>query len=117
MRSARAGRAVVPPMPDVVVSVEPLAPDDDPAVPLVPMPVLPVAAVPPVAPVLPEPPAVPVVPMGVPCELCWPAPVAALGLAVVGGVPWAMAVPTTATVARLASSVLRGVDAVISETP
>lgn len=59
------------------------------------------------------PPPTPVVPIGVPCELCWPAPVAALGLAVVGGVPCAMAVPTTATVAKPASNVFSVFDAVM----
>ncbi len=91
-------------LPEPMVALEP---DDEPA--------LEPAAVPVVAlPVLP--PWVPVVPMGVLCELCWPAPVAALGLAVVGGVPCAMAVPTTATVARPASNVFSGFDAVIGDS-
>ena len=66
-----------------------------------------------VVPVAAPPPPTPVVPIGVPCELCWPAPVAAFGLAVVGGVPCAIAVPTTATVARPASHVLSVFDAVM----
>jgi hypothetical protein len=99
----------VPPVPDVVSLAlpepiveldEPVALDEEPEgmVPLV-APVLPLAPVPPVLP-----PGVPVVPMGVFCELCWPAPVAGLGLAGLGGVLWATAVPTTATVAKPASS-------------
>ena len=89
-----------PPDAPIVEPEAPLAPEDEPA----PM-------------VLPPAPLVPVLPMGVPCELCWPAPVAALGLLVVGGVPWAMAVPTTATVAKPASNVFSWFDVVISETP
>ena len=46
---------------------------------------------------------VPVAPIGVFCELCCPAPLAGLGVAVVGGLPWAMAVPTSAAVARAAA--------------
>jgi hypothetical protein len=53
---------------------------------------------------VPEPPeallfcdAVPVVPIGPPAGLCWPAAVAGLGDAVVGGVPCAKAVPAAAS--------------------
>lgn len=102
-----------PVLPLPVVPVEPIVEPDDAPEPMVPL--LPVDPVVPVVPPAPAP--VPVLPMGVFCELCWPAPVAALGLAVVGGVLCATAVPTTATVAKPASRVFSGFVAVISETP
>ena len=40
---------------------------------------------------------VPVVPIGPPAGFCWPAAVAGLGVAVVGGFPCAKAVPAAAT--------------------
>lgn len=93
------------------VSAELLAPMDAPEVPDAP--VAPAAEpVPEAAPLLPV--AVPVVPMGVFCVLCCPAPVAGLGLAVVGGLPWATAVPTTAMVARPASKDFNALDAFMS---
>ena len=49
---------------------------------------------------MPAPPGVPVSPMGVFCELCWPAPVAGLATAGLGGVDCAKAVPMAATVTR-----------------
>ena len=61
------GRVVAPPVPDMVVSVVTGAAAR--------------AGAACVAPVAAPPPPTPVVPIGVPCELCWPAPVAALGLA------------------------------------
>jgi hypothetical protein len=58
----------------------------------------------------PPPVGVPVAPIGVFCVLRCPAPVAG-SLAVVGGVPWAIAVPTIATVARPASMAFSWVEA------
>jgi hypothetical protein len=75
--------------------------------------VLPEDAAPAVAP----PAGVPVVPIGVPCELCWPAPTGALLTAGLGGLPWAIAVPIRATVATPASRPLSWFDAVIVRTP
>ena len=63
-----------------------------------------------------EPPGVPVVPIGVCCELCWPAPVAASFLAGLGGLPWAIAVPMTATAATPASRPLRFLDALMTNS-
>jgi hypothetical protein len=111
----------------VVVVVDPLAPNVLPLLVVVSVVALPVPvplAVPvlPIVPVLPAVPAsvlpgVPVLPMGVVWVLCWPAPVAGSLEDVVGGVLCAMAAPAMATVARPASKLLIGVDAVISETP
>ena len=42
---------------------------------------------------------VPVVPMGVPCWLCWPAPVAGLATLAFGGDPCAKAAPANANAA------------------
>lgn len=65
-----------------------------------------------------EPPAgVPVVPIGVSWVLRWPAPIGALAELGLGGVDWAKAVPTKATVARPASRPLSWFDAVIAVTP
>jgi hypothetical protein len=94
---------VEPPAPMLVLLPEPVEPEAvEPVEPLALDPVEPPVA-----------PGVPVVPIGVPCELCWPAPVGALVDPEVGGVPCAMAVPITATAAAPASRPLMDVDAVM----
>lgn len=108
----------VEPIVDPVDPVEPaVEPDVDGVAPIVlpEEPVVPAAPVDPVAP--PVAPGVPVVPIGVFCELVWPAPVAGLAVPVLGCVPWATAVPITATVAKPASRLLSWLDAVMSMTP